>query len=128
MIEHFDKAQLIPTAMIDISDGLASDLMHICKASGVGAYIEETKIPLNQEAQLLALKFQLDPVTTALNGGEDYELLFTIKEADLEKVRLMPSTYIIGEITEAKDGVTLHTNGGNIHPLKAQGWNHFAKE
>ena len=128
MIEHFDKAQLIPTAMIDISDGLASDLMHICKASGVGAYIEETKIPLNQEAQLLALKFQLDPVTTALNGGEDYELLFTIKEADLEKVRLMPSTYIIGEITEAKDGVTLHTNGGNIHPLKAQGWNHFAGE
>ena len=126
MIEHFDKAQLVPTAMIDISDGLASDLMHICKASGVGAYIEETKIPLNQEAQLLALKFQLDPVTTALNGGEDYELLFTIKEADLEKVRLMPSTYIIGEITEAKDGVTLHTNGGNIHPLKAQGWNHFA--
>ena len=120
MIEHFDKAQLIPTAMIDISDGLASDLMHICKASGVGAYIEETKIPLNQEAQLLALKFQLDPVTTALNGGEDYELLFTIKEADLEKVRLMPSTYIIGEITEAKDGVTLHTNGGNIHPLKAR--------
>lgn len=128
MIEHFDKAQLIPTAMIDISDGLASDLMHICKASGVGAYIEETKIPLNQEAQLLALKFQLDPVTTALNGGEDYELLFSINEADLEKVRLMPSTYIIGEITDAKDGVTLHTNGGNIHPLKAQGWNHFAQE
>jgi thiamine-monophosphate kinase len=128
MIDHFDKAQLVPTAMIDVSDGLASDLMHICKASGVGAYIEETKIPLNQEAQLLALKFQLDPVTTALNGGEDYELLFTIKEADLEKIRLMPSTYIIGEITDAKDGVTLHTNGGNIHPLKAQGWNHFKQE
>ncbi len=127
MIAYFEKDQLIPTSMIDISDGLASDLMHICKASKVGAYIEETKIPMNNEAQMLALKFQLDPLTTALNGGEDYELLFTIDEKDLEKIRYMPSTYIIGEITDAKDGITLHTNGGNIHPLKAQGWNHFTE-
>lgn len=128
MIAYFEKDGLIPTSMIDISDGLASDLMHICKASGVGAYIEESKIPINQDAQMLAIKFQLDPVTTALNGGEDYELLFTIDEKDLEKIRYMPSTYIIGEVTDKADGLTLHTTGGNIHPLKAQGWNHFEIE
>lgn len=125
MIAFFAKDNLIPTAMIDISDGLASDLMHICKASGVGAYIEEAKIPINQDAQMLAIKFKLDPATTALNGGEDYELLFTIDEKDLEKIRYMPSTYIIGEITDPEDGIKLHTSGGNIHPLKAQGWTHF---
>lgn len=125
IVEYFSKSALVPTSMIDISDGLASDLMHICKASGVGAFIEEGKIPIKQEAQLMAIKFQLDPVTTALNGGEDYELLFTVDEKELEKIRLMPSVYIIGEITDLKDGITLHTTGGNIHPLKAQGWNHF---
>jgi thiamine-monophosphate kinase len=124
-IQYFDKESIIPTAMIDVSDGLASDLMHICKASDVGAYIEEAKIPIKQEAQLMAIKFRLDPVTTALNGGEDYELLFTIDEKDLEKIRYMPDVYIIGEITSKKDGISLHTTGGNIHPLKAQGWNHF---
>lgn len=125
MIDYFAKDGLVPTAMIDISDGLASDLMHICKASNVGAYLEEGKIPIHDDAQLLAIKFKMDPATTALNGGEDYELLFTIDEKDLEKVRYMPSTYIIGEIADKKDGITLHTTGGNIHPLKAQGWNHF---
>lgn len=125
MIELFSKSELVPTSMIDISDGLASDLMHICTASNVGAFIEEAKVPINQEAQMLAIKFQLDPITTALNGGEDYELLFTIEEKDLEKIRYMASTYIIGEITDKEDGIKLHTTGGNIHPLKAQGWNHF---
>ena len=124
-IAYLEKEGIVPTSMIDISDGLASDLMHICKASDVGAYLEESKIPIKQEAQLMAIKFKMDPVTTALNGGEDYELLFTIKEEDLEKIRYMPGVYIIGEITDKKDGLTLHTTGGNIHPLKAQGWNHF---
>ena len=125
MISYFAKDSLVPTAMIDISDGLASDLMHICRASNVGAYVEEAKIPIHDDAQLMAIKFKMDPATTALNGGEDYELLFTIDEKDLEKVRYMPSTYIIGEIADKSDGITLHTTGGNIHPLKAQGWNHF---
>ena len=125
VVSYFEKNALVPTSMIDISDGLASDLMHICKASKVGAYLEEGKIPIKEEAQLMALKFQLDPVTTALNGGEDYELLFTVDEKDLEKVRYMPSVYIIGEITDAEDGIMLHTTGGNRHALKAQGWNHF---
>ncbi|NNE26811.1 MAG: thiamine-phosphate kinase [Saprospiraceae bacterium] len=126
-VEFFKKNGLKPTAMIDISDGLASDLMHICKASGVGAYVEEGKIPIKDEAQLMAIKFKLDPVTTALNGGEDYELLFTVDEKDLEKIRFMPGVYIIGEITDEEEGLKLHTTGGNIHPLKAQGWKHFEK-
>lgn len=125
MIGYFKKHALIPTAMIDISDGLASDLMHLCKASDCGAFLEEAKIPIRQDAQLLAIKFRMDPITTALNGGEDYELLFTVKEKDLEKVRYMPSTYIIGEMTSIEDGIKLHTTGGNIHALKAQGWKHF---
>ena len=128
MIDYFSQHDLVPTAMIDISDGLASDLMHICKASSVGAYLEEGKIPIKQEAQLMAIKFKMDPVTTALNGGEDYELLFTVDEKDLEKVRLMPSVYLIGEVTDSSDGVKLHTTGGNIYPLKAQGWNHFEQD
>lgn len=125
IIELFEQKEFLPSAMIDISDGLASELFHICEASGVGAYLEEGKIPIHQESELLAIKFQMDPTTCALNGGEDYELLFTVRPEDLDKIRLMPSTYIIGEIVDKKDGVKLHTTGGNIHDLKAQGWNHF---
>jgi thiamine-monophosphate kinase len=125
IIDMFAKNALVPTAMIDISDGLASDLFHICKQSGVGAYLEESGIPIHPDAQLMALKFQLDPVTCALNGGEDYELLFTIAPQDVDKIRFLPDIYIAGEIVEAKDGIKLHTKGGNIHELQAQGWTHF---
>jgi len=125
MIEIFQKIDLKPTAMIDISDGLASEIFHICRQSGVGALVEESGIPMHPDAELLALKFKLDPATCALNGGEDYELLFTINPADIEKVRFLPEIYIAGEILEAKDGIRLQTKGGNLHPLKAQGWNHF---
>ena len=125
MVEQFAKAQLVPTSMIDVSDGLASDLFHICKQSNVGAYLEEGKIPMHPNSETMALEFNMDPITCALNGGEDYELLFTVDENDLEKVRYMADIYIVGEIVDAKDGITLHTTGGNIHPLKAQGWKHF---
>lgn len=125
MIEFFKKNGLVPTSMIDISDGLASELFHICSQSGVGAFIEESGVPIHPEAQLLALKFKLDPITCALSGGEDYELLFTIDPNDIEKVRYLPDIYIAGEITPAADGIKLHTKGGNIHPITAQGWNHF---
>jgi thiamine-monophosphate kinase len=127
-IQFFKKAGVKPTAMIDISDGLASEVLHLCKASKVGAYIEEDKVPVHPDAEQMALKFNLDPITCALSGGEDYELLFTVDVKDLEKVRYMPSVYIIGEVTPLSDGVTLHTSGGNIHPLKAQGWTHFSWE
>lgn len=125
MIETFHQIRLQPTAMIDVSDGLASEIFHICRQSKVGALIEESGVPIHPEAQLLALKFKLDPVTCALNGGEDYELLFTIRPEDVDKIRFLPDIYIAGEITEAQHGVKLNTTGGNLHELKAQGWAHF---
>lgn len=125
MLDNFRKHKLQPTSMIDISDGLSSELFHICQASGVGAFIEEGKVPIHPDAEQMALKFKLDPITCALSGGEDYELLFTVAESELEKIKYMPNVYIIGDIVPKEDGMTLHTTGGNIHPLKAQGWNHL---
>lgn len=125
MIELFAKNQLVPTSMIDISDGLSSEIYHICKQSGVGAFIEESGVPIHPDAQMMALKFKLDPITCALSGGEDYELLFTIDPKDVDKVKYLPDIYIAGEIVDKKEGVKLHTKGGNIHDLPAQGWVHF---
>lgn len=125
VIETFRKIDLKPTAMIDISDGLASEIFHICKQSNTGALLEESGVPIHPDAELLALKFKLDPITCALNGGEDYELLFTIHPSDVEKIRFLPEIYIAGEILEPHEGIRLNTKGGHLHPLKAQGWNHF---
>ncbi|HHB78647.1 MAG TPA: thiamine-phosphate kinase [Saprospiraceae bacterium] len=126
VIELFAQANLVPTSMIDVSDGLASDLFHICKASGVGAYLEESGVPIHMDTQLKIIEeFKLDPITVALHGGEDYELLFTVDPKDLEKVKVLPNLFIAGEITSKEDGIKLHTKGGNIHALKAQGWQHF---
>ncbi len=125
MVAAFAKNQLIPTSMIDISDGLASEIFHLCTQSGVGAFVEESGVPIHPDAELMALKFKLDPITCALSGGEDYELLFTIDPNDVEKVKFLPDIYIMGEIVAKEDGVRLHTKGGNIHPIQAQGWKHF---
>lgn len=125
IIEMFAKNKLVPTAMIDISDGVASDLFHICKQSDVGAFLEESGVPIHPDAQMQAINFSLDPITCALSGGEDYELLFTIDPKDIDKIKYLPDIYIAGEIVDAKDGVKLHTKGGNIHPITAQGWQHF---
>ena len=127
VIKMFAKNRLVPTAMIDISDGVASDLFHICQQSGVGAFLEESGVPIHPDAQVQAIDFNLDPITCALSGGEDYELLFTIDPKDVEKIKYLPDIYIAGEIVDAKDGVKLHTKGGNIHPITAQGWQHFDK-
>lgn len=125
MIELFAKNKLLPTSMIDVSDGLASELLHLCQQSGTGAFIEESGVPIHPDTQLQALQFKLDPITCALSGGEDYELLFTIDPKDVEKIRFLPDIYIAGEMVAASDGVKLHTVGGNIHPITAQGWQHF---
>ena len=128
MIEMFAKNNLVPTAMIDISDGLASEIFHICTQSGVGALIEESGVPIHPDAELMAINFKLDPITCALSGGEDYELLFTIDPSDVDKVKYLPDIYIMGEIVDAADGIKLNTKGGNLHPLKAQGWQHLVGE
>ena len=125
MIEHLAKAEVLPTAMIDISDGVASEIFHICKSSKVGALLEESGVSIHPDAEYQAVAFNLDPITCALSGGEDYELLFTIKPEDAEKVKYLPDLYIAGEIVPAEDGVMLNSKGGKLHPLTAQGWQHF---
>ena len=126
IIEMFAANGIVPTAMMDISDGLASELHHICRQSDVGAYIEETGVSIHPDAQLQAINFKLDPITCALSGGEDYELLFTIDPKDVEKIKYLPDIYIAGEIVPKEDGIKLHTKGGNVHPIMAQGWQHFS--
>jgi thiamine-monophosphate kinase len=125
IIEALKKVDLRPTSMIDISDGLASELHHLCKQSNVGAFLEESGVPIHPDTQLQALQFKLDPITCALSGGEDYELLFTIDPKEVDRIKYLPDIYIAGEIVPASAGIKLHTKGGNIHPITAQGWQHF---
>ncbi len=125
IIEYFTESGMIPTSMIDVSDGLSSDLLHICRQSEVGCILYEDKIPFNEEAKDFAYKLKLDPTACALSGGEDYELLFTVSQGDYEKIKTNPSISVIGYITEASAGKQLITRGGNKHALVAQGWNHL---
>ncbi|WP_161891497.1 thiamine-phosphate kinase [Pontibacter russatus] len=114
-----------PTAMIDISDGLASELLHICSQSGVGATIYKDNLPADAQMLETAVEFNLDPITCIMNGGEDYELLFTIPLTDYDKVKNHPDITVIGKITEASEGVNLANKHGQSFPLNAQGWKHF---
>lgn len=125
VVKSLKSLGLKPTSMIDISDGLASELMHICKESNVGAYIYEEKLPIDQMAFNTAREFEMNPLTVMLNGGEDYELLFTIPQSDYEKVRNNPNISVIGYIKSADEGVHVYTKGDNLVPVTAQGWNHF---
>lgn len=125
IVTWFAEAELKPTSMIDVSDGLSSDLLHICKDSDLGCVLYEDKIPFNDEMKEFAYKLQLDPTACALSGGEDYELLFTVAQADYEKVKVNPSVTIIGYMTAKEEGTKIITRGGNTHDLVAQGWNHL---
>lgn len=125
VIKTLKAAGIKPTAMIDVSDGLASEIIHICSQSNVGAVIQEANVPIHSMTEELAVKFRMDPITCALNGGEDYELLFTIDPEDMDKIQFLDDVYIIGNILTEKDGIILETSGGNFHRLKAQGWQHF---
>ena len=127
IIEYFAESEIIPTSMIDISDGLSSDIMHICNKSKTGCVLYEDKFPFNDDAKAFAYKLQLDPTACALSGGEDYELLFTVTQADYEKIKINPSISVIGYMTPETEGMHLLTRGGNKHPLVAQGWNHYNK-
>ena len=123
VIEYFAAQEILPTSMMDISDGLSSELLHICKQSGVGCVIYEDKLPLNEDTKDFAYKLELDPTACALSGGEDYELVFTVAQADYEKINNNNGLSIIGYITEAAEGKKFITRGGNKHELVAQGWN-----
>ena len=125
IIAQMAKQDVIPTSMIDISDGLTSEIYHLCKQSEVGILLEEGKVPLHPDTERMALNFNMDPITCALNGGEDYELLFTIDPGDLEEIVTMPDIYIIGEVTVKEQGAVIKTTGNNFHRLTAQGWTHF---
>jgi thiamine-monophosphate kinase len=128
IIEFFKEMNLKPTSMMDLSDGLSSDIFHICKQSNLGCEINEAQIPVSEDAYNMALKFNLDPVTCALNGGEDYELLFTIAPEDETKLSGEETFSIIGQMTKKENGCVLVTRSGNRHKLKAQGWKHFEGE
>lgn len=128
IVEAFRKMGMKPTSMIDISDGLSSEIMHLCKNSGVGCHLYEEKIPYHEETRRLAEEFNINPIVAALNGGEDYELLFTAELSDYEKIKNDPDITIIGHITEAAQGSMLVTGGGSAIPLTAQGWNPIGKE
>ena len=108
--------------MIDVSDGISSDLLHLCKSSGVGCHLYEANLPIAQPTFDLALKFQIDPTVCALNGGEDYELLFTIDPKDDRKLADDFDISVIGKITGKKEGYKLETNSHQILDLTAQGW------
>jgi thiamine-monophosphate kinase len=127
VIEFFEKVSLQPTSMMDISDGLSSEILHICKQSEVGAVVYEDKIPVHDETKEFAYKLEIDPTACALSGGEDYELLFTIAQADYEKIKDVEGIHVIGYVTDASEGANLISRGGNKHPLTAQGWNAFSK-
>jgi thiamine-monophosphate kinase len=121
--EFFAANDITPTSMIDISDGLSSEILHICKQSQVGCVLYEEKIPVAEETKLAAFKFNLDPTACALSGGEDYELLFTIKQDDYDKITTTEQISVIGYITDAEAGSHIITKGGNKHAITAQGWN-----
>lgn len=125
IIEFFASNQIIPTAMMDVSDGISSEVLHICKQSNLGARVYEEKLPIADASRKAAFKFGLDPTVCALNGGEDYELIFTIAQEDHDKIVLNEEISVIGYITDLEEGVKLLTKGGNQYDLKAQGWNAF---
>ncbi len=126
IIEFFEKSSVIPTAMMDISDGLSSEILHICKQSNLGCVLYEDKLPIAEESKQAAFKFKLDPTACALSGGEDYELLFTIPQAEYDKLVLNEQISVVGYMTEPEQGAHIITKSGGKHPITAQGWNHLA--
>ena len=125
MITYFKVSGIKPTSMIDISDGLASDIIHICKQSDKGCKLYEEKFPIDPMTFETAMSFGIDPTVSVLNGGEDYELLFTIAQSDYDKIKHSPDITPVGYITEAAAGYKLISKGDKEYDLKAQGWNAF---
>jgi thiamine-monophosphate kinase len=128
IVHELRERKCIPTSMIDISDGLASELFHLGKQSGVGVKIFEDKVPIDHMTFETAIEFKLDPITCALHGGEDYELLFTINPADYDKIKNHPDIHFIGHMHNDASQHVMVTKQQTVIPLTAQGWNHFKGE
>ena len=127
VVEELRKAGIRPTSMMDISDGLSSELLHICHASNVGCRVYEDRIPIDYQTACMAEEFNMNLVTAAMNGGEDYELLFTVPLADREKIEKLKGVSMIGYITRPELGAYLVSRDGNELEIRAQGWNAFPK-
>ncbi len=125
IIHELRDLELVPSSMIDISDGLASEILHLCEQSEVGAFVFEDKIPVDKLSYETAIGFEIAPTTCAMNGGEDYELLFTIPQPAYEKIKMHPDISTIGYIVDKSEGVWLKTRGDNEVKITAQGWVHF---
>ena len=128
IIELLKKLEIKPTSMIDVSDGLSSEILHICEASNVGCNLYEDKIPLDPTTINMAREFNLDPTVCALSGGEDYELLFTIDLKDYDKIKGNPNFTVIGHITSKSAGANLIARSGALYPITAQGWDSLLKK
>jgi thiamine-monophosphate kinase len=128
IIKLFEALEMKPTSMIDVSDGLASEILHLCDQSGVGCELYEEKIPIDPQTYDTARQFNLDPTMCALSGGEDYELLFTISTSDYDKVKNQLDFTVIGHITHKDSGSNLVSKSGSSHPLQAQGWDALLKK
>jgi len=128
VVELLKTLGVKPTSMIDISDGLSSEVLHLCEQSQVGCNIYEDKIPMDFQTKQFAQELNINPIVAALNGGEDYELLFTVPLADYDKIKKEPDFTIIGHITEKGSDANLITTGGSAIPLQAQGWNPLLKQ
>lgn len=128
IIEELAKAGIVPTAMMDVSDGLSSELLHICKQSNVGCRVYEDRIPIDYQTAIMAEELGMNLVTAALNGGEDYELLFTVPLHYHEQIEKLPGVKLIGHITKADLGCAMITRDGTEIPLRAQGWNPLATQ
>lgn len=128
VVETLAALELVPTSMIDVSDGLASEVFHLGTNSGLGCQLYEEKIPIHPSTYELARSFDLDPSMCALNGGEDYELLLTIPQAEYDKVKAHPDFSVIGHMSDAKSGFNLVTKSGTQVPLEAQGWDALKQE
>ncbi len=123
IIEFFEQQNVTPTAMMDISDGLSSEILHICNQSNVGCILYEEKLPIAEQTRNAAFKFNLDPTVCALNGGEDYELIFTIKQDDYDKISPNENISVVGYIKDMEEGKKFLSKGGNTFDITAQGWN-----
>ncbi len=125
IIEFFATNEIVPTSMMDISDGLSSEVLHICKQSNLGCRIYEEKLPIHPDARQAAFKFGLDATVCALSGGEDYELIFTVKQEDYDKIILSEEISVVGYIADIEEGSKIITKSGGTHNIEAQGWKAF---